>query len=195
MEPSNYLRNGMILRKQQLEKNFRSFSRRMDEDLRPILANCYGLAGDEIELLQTARVYLNIFSWEADRIRIPFLPWDNQLREFLSRTKRTLSRLVDTVENFREALNHMQRHFSDLMLAFKPYIETALFNGTQYQAVIAYHHAALGILQELQLQFNDITYQLSENESAAIRQLENHSKTIRSNLSILIEQVRRETIV
>ncbi|MDD9147991.1 alpha/beta hydrolase [Sporolactobacillus sp. CQH2019] len=195
MEPSNYLRNGMTLRKQQLEQNFQAFSRRADEEIRPILNICFGLAGEVIDLLQTARTCLTAFSWEADLIRIPFLSWNNQLREFLSQTKQILSRSVDTVENFSETLNHVQRHFSDLMLAFKPYIETALFNGTQYQAVIAYHHATLGILQDIRLQFRDIIYQLSENESAAILQLENHSKAICNNLSILIEQVKRGTVV
>ncbi|WP_332237000.1 hypothetical protein [Sporolactobacillus sp. KGMB 08714] len=195
MEPSNYLRNGMALRRQQFEQNFQVFSRRADEEIRPILIGCSGLAGEVLDQLQTAHACLTAFSWETDLIRIPFLSWDNQLREFLLRTKQTLGRSTDAAEHVLGLLHHVQGHFSDLILAFKPYIEAALFNGTQYQAVIAYHHAALGILQDIQLQFTEIAYQLSENESAAILQLEDRSKAIQKNLIFLIEQVRRETVI
>jgi hypothetical protein len=98
------------------------------------------------------------------------------------------------MNNLKKLVNRLRNEFPQIMQAFKPYIEIAIFNGSQYEAVILYNKAALSILNSMKVEFQDIAYQLSENQSKAITQLGHHAKRVEKNMSVLIDQVTRGTL-
>lgn len=132
--------------------------------------------------------------FEASLIRIPFVSFDNRLREKISEMDQMVSTAIDTCEHVKVLIANIIDHLPDILQSFKPYIEIALFNGTQYEAVIIYNISALSILEQMKLQFREISYQLSENEAATIQQLFQQASTIEGNMDVLIEQVKRGTL-
>lgn len=195
LEPSKYLRVGMRIRKQILDKNYKDFSSLaviiIDPVLNAILMACHTAR----DILSLEGNVLRGLWFEANFIRIPFTGVDNRIREALGEARSNLNRMIHLLDNLGEVVSRAKSGLPDILNAFRPYIEVGLFEGTQYQAVIAYNHAALGTFLNIRLHFSEIAYQLSDNESEAINRLSDRAVSIRRNIGILIDQVQRGTAV
>ncbi|MEK5520319.1 hypothetical protein B5V89_12450 [Heyndrickxia sporothermodurans] len=193
-EPSPYLKAGMDIRREQLQYNFNRFSKNTIAQLDPILNQLGSITNQLINVLYDAQIIVKIMKFEASLIRIPFVSFDNRLREKISEMDQMVSTAIDTCEHVKVLIANIIDHLPDILQSFKPYIEIALFNGTQYEAVIIYNISALSILEQMKLQFREISYQLSENEAKTIQQLFQQASTIEGNMDVLIEQVKRGTL-
>lgn len=194
-KPSNYLKSGMNIRRLQLEHNYNRFALSTSAKLEPIIFHLQTAADQVLDLLYEAKMILGMIKLEVNMIRIPFVSFDNRLRADVAHIDSYLHSAIETMENLKNLIIRLGDEFPHILQAFKSYIEIAIFNGTQYEAVILYNKAALGILNKMKLEFQDIAYQLSENQSKAITQLGYHAKRVEQNMSILIEQVTRGTLI
>ncbi|MEH7107144.1 SA1320 family protein [Bacillus sp. JJ1764] len=193
-KPSNYLKSGMEIRRRQLEQNYNRFASSTNANLDPILLHIETAAGQVLDLLYEAQIIIKVIKLDVNMIRIPFVSFDNKLRAYISHIDSYLQSAIDTMDHLKKLVNRLRDKFPQIIQAFKPYIELAIFNGTQYEAVILYNKAALSILNSMKMEFQDIAYQLSENQSKAITQLGHHAKRVEKNMSVLIEQVTRGTL-
>ncbi|WP_066371620.1 hypothetical protein [Neobacillus fumarioli] len=178
-----------------MEHNYNRFASSTSAKLEPIIFHLQTAADQVLDLLYEAQMILGMIKLEVNMIRIPFVSFDNRLMADVAHIDSYLHSAIETMENLKNLIKRLGDEFPHILQAFKPYIEIAIFNGTQYEAVILYNKAALGILNKMKLEFQDIAYQLSENQSKAITQLGYHAKRVEQNMSILIEQVTRGTII
>ncbi|WP_353949111.1 alpha/beta hydrolase [Sporolactobacillus sp. Y61] len=193
LESSHYLKQGMAIRREILEQNYQAFAQSVNARVGSLLAGL-GFAVQFIcGAIRAAIHEIRRCEGIAAFVHIPFTDLDHRIRRFLDNSGDDMQRLLHRTENLQEVLHYTQKNLPEILHAFKPYIEAALFGGTQYQAVIAYNHVALGILQNIRLQFKEVAWQLNQNESQAITTLSLNAQSIEHDLDTLVEQVRRGT--
>ena len=79
----------------------------------------------------------------------------------------------------------MIANLPEMLNNFKPYIDTAIFEPGKYENVRLYNVSALAILDEMELLFNDIIYQLSNEKANAIEATLEISQNVLGNIQIL----------
>ncbi|MBC2676337.1 hypothetical protein HCA00_15110 [Listeria booriae] len=195
LEDSQYLKAGMAVRQKQIDDNFRAFSSSLSGSMKPLLRNLGSvinqakLAIDDI--LRNVRVIVSAVSM----VDIPIVTFDDDLRNTLRSLERTLTGLKQSIEGAHQAVTDLESNFETVLTNFKPYIDTALFEGTKYQNVILYNQASLNILEIARLVFIDIKYQMTgSNNSTAVESLNIISNDVLLNLEKLIGQVKLGTI-
>ncbi|WP_409290783.1 SA1320 family protein [Peribacillus sp. SCS-37] len=107
---------------------------------------------------------------------------------------RPLEELAATIEGLRKGVDQFILHFPEVIRNFRPYLDSALFENSKYFNVHLYNSAALAILEEMELLFGDIVYQLQGQKANAIDTLAAVSKKVLHNFTILEEQVDRGTL-
>jgi len=192
---SPYLKSGMAIRRNQLNKSFQKFADRFTAFMEPLIAASLNEVYKLEALLCEVDLLVKALKWEMAIIRIPFTNVDNLIRSEFSALDHFLREKMDTVQHLQKLFLTLMKEMPDILDALKPYIETAIFNGTQYEAVILYNKAALAVLEAMKLEFADIAYQLQENESLAISELGKHAANVNHNISTLMEQVKMGTLI
>ncbi|WLR41517.1 hypothetical protein LC087_11515 [Bacillus carboniphilus] len=102
--------------------------------------------------------------------------------------------IAESTEGIRKGLMKLLTGFPMLLEEFKPYIDNAIFQEEGYKNIHYYNTASISILKEMEMLFDDIVYQLSDQKATAIDELCEISKKVKSNMSIMKEQVDRVTI-
>lgn len=192
---SPYLKSGMAIRRNQLNKSFQKFAGRFTAFMEPLIAATLNEAYKLEALLCELDLYTKALKWEMSVIHIPFTNVDSLIRSEFSALDHFLREKMETVQHLQKLLLTLMKELPEILDALKPYIETAIFNGTQYEAVILYNKAALAVLEAMKLEFADIAYQLQENESLAISELGKHAANVNHNIGILMEQVKMGTLI
>ncbi len=114
------------------------------------------------------------------------------LDEFIAETLQKYPILLKQTELFlgllRSMIKNAENDIDEILYAFKPYVETALFEGTRYHDVLQYNHAALNILINTSEGFKEIQYQLSDNSALAADTLGDNAHNVLENLNKFIEE-------
>ncbi|GIN06090.1 hypothetical protein J1TS1_02350 [Shouchella clausii] len=98
------------------------------------------------------------------------------------------------VAGIRQGLYSLQWNYPSLLEELRPQIEEVLFNGMAFQSVHACHSAASDLLNEMQIAFKDVVFQLAQNQAQSIEELHNSSHMIVENMELLKSQMKRGTI-
>ncbi|MDF2909290.1 MAG: hypothetical protein K0Q56_170 [Sporolactobacillus laevolacticus] len=120
-----------------------------------------------------------------------FTDWDDRLKRKIGSATKTLDEAVETVHVLRKGVVNLQAYLPNLVSAYAPFIENAIFNNGRYVEAITYNGAAAGSLEELELLFTDIVRQLSDQQAKSIAALESQSKMILKNIKQLRADVQR----
>ncbi|MBC6309994.1 hypothetical protein HCJ66_10610 [Listeria sp. FSL L7-1582] len=195
MEDSPYLKKGMTVRQNQIDTNFKAFSTSISLSMKPLLRNLGSTINQANIAIDDILRNLRTIVAAVSAVDIPIVSFDDDLRETLRSLERTLNGIKQSAEGAHQAVTDLESGFENVLTNFKPYIDTALFEGTKYHNVILYNQASLNILEVARLIFIDIKYQLSgSNSSEAIQSLDIISNDVKLNLDKLIAQVRLGTI-
>ncbi|WP_051359401.1 SA1320 family protein [Paucisalibacillus globulus] len=123
-----------------------------------------------------------------------FTKFDDNVKAQVKEVKAPIKEMEATIEGLRDGVNRLIANLPGMVDDFKPYIDTALFEPGKFANVRLYNVAASAILDEMNLVFDDIIYQLSGEKSQAVTESLEISKSIKGNIGILGEQVERGTI-
>lgn len=108
--------------------------------------------------------------------------------------KEPIIEIEGVVEGIRKAVMNLIVNLPGMLDYFRSYIDTAIFEPGRFVSVQIYNLAASAILSEVEMQFNHILFQLSNEKGEAIEASIDISKNVRHNLGILREQVERGTV-
>ncbi|MBC2073835.1 SA1320 family protein [Listeria marthii] len=194
LKKSKALKNGMGKKQQLLDKNYKAFTYKTTSLLIPALSGVYSIVKQLKQAIKSAIQYLVTLQYGFSRVKIPFTDIDNQVREQLSECIRKLQEILLTVKGVGSAVKDLQSNLPNVLAAYRPYIDTALFDGTKFHDVILLNKAAANIFHSAEMVFGDIKYQLSGNESAAISALDKLAVKTSKNMKILLEQIKRGSI-
>ncbi|WP_416148978.1 SA1320 family protein [Salipaludibacillus sp. HK11] len=141
----------------------------------------------------TLKTGTNIFllGHPASLIIDMFTNFHERVRNSLEECLQPIDEWMETLQGIRIAVDKLRNNYPDLVDNLRPYVDSALFNDSNYYNVHIYNSAATSILKEMQVIFDDIVYQLSNNEAKAITELHDVSKNVKINMGKLEEQIER----
>ncbi|MPR75567.1 hypothetical protein D7389_10255, partial [Listeria monocytogenes] len=174
--------------------NFRDFSAKTTNLLMPILSSIRSITNQLKQVIKSAIRYLEDLQTGLSMVKIPFTDRDYQLKEELREYIRKLQEILLTVRGVGSAVKDMESNLEHVLAIYRPYIDTALFEGTKFQDVILLNKAATNIFHSAELIFGDIKHQLSGNTSAAISALDKVAVQTSNNMKSLLEQAKRGSI-
>ncbi|EHP8496057.1 SA1320 family protein [Listeria monocytogenes] len=194
LKESKALKDGMGKKQRLLNRNFRDFSAKTTNLLMPILSSIRSITNQLKQVIKSAIRYLEDLQTGLSIVKIPFTDRDYQLKEELREYIRKLQEILLTVRGVGSAVKDMESNLEHVLAIYRPYIDTALFEGTKFQDVILLNKAATNIFHSAELVFGDIKHQLSGNKSAAISTLDKLALQTSNNMKSLLEQVKRGSI-
>ncbi|EKF1958936.1 hypothetical protein OYM88_001393, partial [Listeria monocytogenes] len=194
LKESKALKDGMGKKQRLLDRNFRDFSAKTTNLLMPILSSIRSITNQLKQVIKSAIRYLEDLQTGLSMVKIPFTDRDYQLKEELREYIRKLQEILLTVRGVGSAVKDMESNLEHVLAIYRPYIDTALFEGTKFQDVILLNKAATNIFHSAELIFGDIKHQLSGNKSAAISALDKLAVQTSNNMKSLLEQVQRGCI-
>ncbi|EAK8408568.1 hypothetical protein K1N71_000773 [Listeria monocytogenes] len=194
LKESKALKDGMGKKQRLLDRNFRDFSAKTTNLLMPILSSIRSITNQLKQVIKSAIRYLEDLQTGLSIVKIPFTDRDYQLKEELREYIRKLQEILLTVRGVGSAVKDMESNLEHVLAIYRPYIDTALFEGAKFQDVILLNKAATNIFHSAELVFGDIKHQLSGNKSAAISTLDKLALQTSNNMKSLLEQVKRGSI-
>ncbi|EAD9123448.1 hypothetical protein AOC40_04480 [Listeria monocytogenes] len=194
LKESKALKDGMGKKQRLLDRNFRDFSAKTTNLLMPILSSIRSITNQLKQVTKSAIRYLEDLQTGLSMVKIPFTDRDYQLKEELREYIRKLQEILLTVRGVGSAVKDMESNLEHVLAIYRPYIDTALFEGTKFQDVILLNKAATNIFHSAELIFGDIKHQLSGNTSAAISALDKVAVQTSNNMKSLLEQAKRGSI-
>ncbi len=195
LEPSPYLVSGMAIKEQQMFENYHAFVEATAPAMVDVFTKLCALFKEIEELSAEGIDLVNALLYQLeDNLEKPLTRIPAAVEDILYSIKNALEQYQLATSTLSGALLFVDENVDDILYAFRPFVETALFDGTRYHDVLMYNHASLGILNTTVLTFKDIQYQLAGNQSVAIEALSNHSNNVLKNINQLIEQVQISTL-
>lgn len=195
LQESKALKDGMGKKQKLLDNNFKKFQNDAISSLDPLIANL-GSTLNQLNMT-VGEIYgvVKIVRNGLDHLQVPFTEIDDSMREGLDALIRFVAPYQLMVESLIKATRSLRGGGLRAVLdAYRPYIDTALFEGTQFQNVIALNKASVNIYESSRAVFKDIKYQLSDNKAVAVEALDKLADKIVSNLTELIGQLKRGSI-
>ncbi|MCY8347773.1 hypothetical protein MOC74_20225 [Bacillus haynesii] len=114
-----------------------------------------------------------------------FSDWDEKIKGAIDRAVKPLDEIAATVEGVRKAVGNLIAFLPNFIHKFKPYIDNAIFEQVHFNYINIYNTAAASILEETELLFQDIVFQLSNQKAKSITALCDASKDILNNIKLL----------
>ncbi|ENH97728.1 hypothetical protein J416_04161 [Gracilibacillus halophilus YIM-C55.5] len=177
METSPYVEEQLKIREKQLDQAYTRMTNISYAFIQPLLRSLVGIIYVIEHAIETTSATIKQSTSALFTSNIPgrlvgmFSNYDEMIRERVQQTLSPLDTLGDRVEGVRIALNRLSNHFPELLREFRPYIENAIFEGHSFHDAYLYNRAAMAILEEMDVLFDDITYQLSGEQAETIEAL------------------------
>ncbi|WP_246215595.1 SA1320 family protein [Listeria valentina] len=195
LQESKALKDGMGKKQKLLDNNYKRFSEDAVSSLDPVISHFSSTLSlldetvdDFIQGLKNAR-------GTFERLNVPFTNLDEAIPILLTQAINALKPYQTALESIKTAVRSLRGGgLHDVLEAYRPYIDTALFEGTQFQNVIALNKASVNIYESSRAVFKDIKYQLSDNKAVAVEALDKLADKIVTNLTELIGQLKRGSI-
>ncbi|MGJ8731141.1 SA1320 family protein [Listeria aquatica] len=195
LKESKALKDGMGKKQKLLDNNFKRFREATLSSLDPVIDNFSSTLNlldetvdDFIQGLKNAR-------GTFEHIDIPFTNLDTAIPILITEAINSLKPYQTALESVKTAVRSLRGGgLNDVLEAYRPYIDTALFEGTQFQNVIVLNKASVNIYESSKAVFKDIQYQLSDNKAVAVEALDKQADKVVKNLAALIGQLKRGSI-
>lgn len=195
LQESKALQDGMGKKQKLLDDNFRKFRDAATSSLDPLITSLGSTlnqlnmtVGEAYTIVKTVRSGL-------DYVKVPFTDIDDNMRAGLDAFIEFAEPYQVMVESLIQATRSLRGGgLSAVLEAYRPYIDTALFEGTQFQNVIALNKVSVNIYESAKMVFEDIKYQLSDNKAVAVEALDKLADKVVINLAILLDQLKRGSI-
>ena len=123
-----------------------------------------------------------------------FSDFDDKIRSYVSSALEPIDELAATIEGLRDGLTRLTIGFPALLDSFRPYIDSAIFDKTNYSNIHIYNVSAMAIHEEMEMLFDDIVHQLSQHKGNSIQALCEISQRVKDNMIQLRQQVDRVTL-
>jgi hypothetical protein len=197
MEDSPYLLNYMKFKSLHLDKSMEEFKLGTSLLLIPIVTNLIQkvslieAAGKSAVVIINGVKNVHLYGNPGGLVLSLFTNYDDKVKEKVDVALKPLEEMNETVEGVRIGLQKFLTNYPVVVDNLRPYIDSALFNDSGYYNIHIYNSAATSILKDMQLLFDDIVFQLSDHEAEAITVLHDVSSSVKTNMSILEEQIER----
>ncbi|MGG4166986.1 hypothetical protein ABEW00_05825 [Rossellomorea vietnamensis] len=200
LQTSDHMLIGMKVKEVILEGSFESFKGASHGLLLPLLGTLTGIAfaiENTLEMISAqikGAMNIALSGTVPGKIISIFSDFDDKIRSYVSSALEPIDELAGTIEGLRDGLTRLTIGFPALLESFKPYIDAAIFDSTDYANIHLYNVSAMAIHEEMELLFDDIVYQLSHHKGKSIQALCEISKRLKDNMIQLREQVDRVTL-
>ncbi|ALC87787.1 hypothetical protein AM499_19735 [Bacillus sp. FJAT-22090] len=200
IESSSYVVVGMKIKEIQVELAHNHMNAIGISILTPILLGLEALlflietALSAIIIAVKAALNVGLYGNPVSLLISLFTNYEERVRRAVQSALEPLEEMEVTVEGLRKGFGRMIANLPEMLNNFKPYIDTAIFEPGKYENVRLYNVSALAVLDEMELLFNDIIYQLSDEKANAIEATLEISQNVLGNIQILKEQVHRVTL-
>ena len=138
-------------------------------------------------------VNITLYGNPVSLVRSLFTDYDQRVKAAAKEARQPIEDMEEVLEGLRIAIDRLIAGLPEMLDDFKVYIDTAIFAPSKYSNVRLYNIAALAILDEMDLLFNDITLQLANEKGKAIDVSLEISQSVLKNIQVLKEQVDRGT--
>jgi len=200
IDDSPYLTIGMKIKELQVNLAHQQITSLVTTIVQPIVDSIY-----TISLMIESAVTAIIFSVKAalnvglygnpiSLLISIFTDYEEKIKAAVNNALVPLEEIGTIAETVRIGSGSMSANLPEMLRNFKPYIDTAIFEPGKFDDVRLYNISTLAILDEMELLFNDIIFQLSGEKANAIEATLEISKNVLSNLQLLKEQVNRGTL-
>ncbi|UXH43327.1 hypothetical protein N5C46_16745 [Rossellomorea vietnamensis] len=200
LQTSDHMLIGMKVKEVILEGSFESFKGASHGLLLPLLGTLTGIAfaiENTLEMISAqikGAMNIALSGTVPGKIISIFSDFDDKIRSYVSSALEPIDELAGTIEGLRDGLTRLTIGFPALLESFKPYIDSAIFDSTDYANIHLYNVSAMAIHEEMELLFDDIVYQLSHHKGNSVQALCEISKRLKDNMILLREQVDRVTL-
>lgn len=195
LQESKALKDGMGKKQKLLDNNFKKFQDDAISSLDPVITNL-GSTLNQLDMT-VGELYRDLKSIRngLDHLQIPFTDIDDSMREGLDSFIRAVDPYQLMLKSLIQAIRSLRGGGLRAVLeAYRPYIDTALFEGTQFQNVIVLNKASVNIYESSKMVFEDIKYQLNDNKAVAVEALDKLAGKVVVNLKTLLDQLKRGSI-
>nr|WP_254259789.1 hypothetical protein [Listeria fleischmannii] len=195
LQESKALKDGMGKKQKLLDRNYKKFRENAVSHLEPLISNFYGVLNLLDETVEDLIQGLKNIKGTFEHLHVPFTDLDDAIPILFGAAVSAFKPYQTAIESVKTAVRSLRGGgLNDVLEAYRPYIDTALFEGTQFQNVIALNKASVNIYESSRAVFKDIKYQLSDNKAVAVEALDKLADKIVSNLTELIGQLKRGSI-
>ncbi|MBC1406003.1 hypothetical protein HB769_14270 [Listeria welshimeri] len=178
-----------------LDDNFRKFRDAATSSLDPLITSLGSTLNQLNSTVGEAYTIVKTVRSGLDYVKVPFTDIDDNMRAGLDAFIEFAEPYQVMVESLIQATRSLRGGgLSAVLEAYRPYIDTALFEGTQFQNVIALNKVSVNIYESAKMVFEDIKYQLSDNKAVAVEALDKLADKVVINLAILLDQLKRGSI-
>ncbi|MGE6754624.1 SA1320 family protein [Rossellomorea sp. NPDC071047] len=200
LETSNHMLIGMKVKEIYLDGSFEAFKGVSHRFLFPLLGGLTGLAfaiENTLEVISAqikGAMNVALSGTVPGKLISMFSDFDDKIRSYVSSALEPIDELAATIEGLRDGLTRLTIGFPALLDSFRPYIDSAIFDKTNYSNIHIYNVSAMAIHEEMEMLFDDIVHQLSQHKGDSIQALCEISQRVKDNMIQLREQVDRVTL-
>ncbi|KML02909.1 SA1320 family protein [Rossellomorea marisflavi] len=199
LEESNHLLLGMKLKELILDTSFNFFNTLTHKLIGIPIAALSGIVGILEGALKSISVSIRKVLDFSHAVTLPaslfpqFQEMEQKIRSLAESITSPLDYLSSLLSGVRDSLFRLSIFLPNLVQAFKPYLDDAIFNKLNYDDINILNLSAMTQLKELRLLFNDISFQLGEHKAKSIEALGETSNLVIQNLEKLTDQIRKVT--
>ncbi|MGM0753192.1 MAG: SA1320 family protein [Bacillota bacterium] len=200
LETSSHMLIGMKVKEIYLDGSFEAFKLISHRFLLPLLGGLTGLAfaiESTLEVISAqikGAMNIALSGTVPGKLISIFSDFDDKIRSYVCSALEPIDELAATIEGLRDGLTRLTIGFPALLDSFRPYIDSAIFDKTNYFNIHIYNVSAMAIHEEMEMLFDDIVHQLSQHKGNSIQALCEISQRVKDNMIQLREQVDRVTL-
>lgn len=194
LESSPYLKERMKIKKQQVDRAYEKICAIVTERLRPILQetseNLFLLDKDLAELVGSVQSILH-FQENMLKPSSAFLGDAEKIDDAIQDIINPIRDIQLIVKGLEKAFIRLIDQQPELMEQFKRHIDAAVFAPSEYSNIRLYNIACSSIIDEMEILFKDITFQLSDGEDASVQGSRKMAQGIEESIKTISKQVER----
>lgn len=194
LEESSALKDGMGKKQLLLDENFKEFASATSMSLKPALASLRSTMNQLYGILKDALITLRNIRSALGFVKIPFTDFDNNIKADLDDIIAAMNQWKVMLKGVKTAVKDLEGNLDNVLNAYRPYIDTALFEGTKFHDVILLNKASYNAFESAEMVFQDIQYQLDGNKAQAVTALDGLANRVVANLEVLLDQIKRGSI-
>ncbi|WP_374055071.1 SA1320 family protein [Rossellomorea sp. FM04394] len=200
LETSSHMLIGMKVKEIYLDGSFEAFKLISHRFLLPLLGGLTGLAfaiESTLEVISAqikGAMNIALSGTVPGKLISIFSDFDDKIRSYVCSALEPIDELAATIEGLRDGLTRLTIGFPALLDSFRPYIDSAIFDKTNYSNIHIYNVSAMAIHEEMEMLFDDIVHQLSQHKGNSIQALCEISQRVKDNMIQLRQQVDRVTL-
>ncbi|MDA7026232.1 DUF2974 domain-containing protein [Bacillus sp. CLL-7-23] len=199
-EQSDYLKDRLKVKAQHVDSSLLNFLSSVSLFLNPVLGSTYRTLVVFEAFMEKAIIDVKAVAVAGsipDKLIGLFTDWDGKIEKSINGVVKDLEQVESDTEKYRKGVESITQCLSNLPLLikeFKPYIDTAIFEPLGFSNINIYNTAAVSTLEETELLFLDIVYQLSDHKGKAIQALCHTAEAIVKTLRLFRDDVSRATM-